>query len=175
MEVEENECAQNGLVSKKLTNRWNQRVISWFKSTFLRHCFLFFKRFIVPSSMHIQHHYRKNIQNNFLFLNKTTHRKQSKTVHNKKRFLHLSYKFQREESKNLTVFFYLDMTIGLIKYCFQLCKLSNFLFHCFERRLKTRLHTVGCLTWISLIIWIEQSYFNKPAWICHIWYLQSFH
>ncbi len=24
---------------------------------------LFFKRFIVPSSMHLQHHYRKNTQN----------------------------------------------------------------------------------------------------------------
>jgi hypothetical protein len=30
---------------------------------FLFFCFLFFKRFIVPSSMHIQHHYRKNIKN----------------------------------------------------------------------------------------------------------------
>jgi hypothetical protein len=89
---------------------------------------LFFKRFIVPSSMHIQHHYRKNIQNNFLFLNKTTNRKQSKQFITRKGSYILSYRFQREDSKNLTVFFYLDMTIGLIKYCFQLCKLSNFLF-----------------------------------------------
>ena len=75
---------------------------------------LFFKRFIVPSSMHIQHHYRKNIRNNFLFLNKTTNRKQSKQFITRKGSYILSYKFQREDSKNLTVFFYLDMTIGLI-------------------------------------------------------------
>ena len=64
----------------------------------------------------------------FFFLNKTTNRKQSKQFITRKGSYILSYKFQREDSKNLTVFFYLDMTIGLIKYCFQLCKLRNFLF-----------------------------------------------
>ena len=85
-----------------------------------------FKRFIVPSSMHIQHHYRKNIWNKIIY--KITNRARSKQFITRKGSYILSYKFQREDSKNLIVFFYLDMTIGLIKYCFQLCKLSNFLF-----------------------------------------------
>jgi hypothetical protein len=62
------------------------------------------------------------------FLNKITNRKGSKQFITRKGSYILSYKFQREDSKNLTVFFYLDMLIGLIKYCFQLCKPSNFLF-----------------------------------------------
>jgi hypothetical protein len=40
----------------------------------------------------------------------------------------LSYKFQRKDSKNLTVFSYSGMTIGLLKYYFQPCKLRNFVF-----------------------------------------------
>ncbi len=49
--------------------------------------FLFFKRFIVPSSMHIQLHYRKNIQNkiDLLIYNQ---RNKTQRVYNKKRLLH---------------------------------------------------------------------------------------
>ncbi len=40
----------------------------------------------------------------------------------------LSYRFQREGSKNLTVFFCSGLTIDLIKYYFRPCKPRNFVF-----------------------------------------------
>ena len=61
-------------------------------------------------------------------IHKVTNRTRSKQFITRKGSYILSYKFQREDSKNLTVFFYLNMKINWIKYCFQLCKLSNFLF-----------------------------------------------
>jgi hypothetical protein len=51
-----------------------------------------------------------------------------KTAHNKKDSYILSYKFQRKDSQNTTVFFYSGMTIGLLKYYFQPCKLRDFVF-----------------------------------------------
>jgi hypothetical protein len=88
--------------------------------------FSFFKRFIVffinAYTTSLQKEHTKSI-----FLNKITNRTQSKQFITGKGSYILSYKFQREDLKNLIVFFYVDMTIVLIKYCFKVgkCQISE--------------------------------------------------
>ena len=116
-------CQKTALCNNFPIGVYQNIIIHFFKALF---CFCFLKDllFFHQCTYNIITERTYKIKQLYKIINRT----QSKQFITRKGSYILSYRFQREDSKNLIVFFHLDMIISLIKYCFQLCKPSNFLF-----------------------------------------------